>query len=288
MSKTLRSLAKDYAEGILDKEAYRKARDDYLHGVLEGTITVEPIEYRPPVEMLDLDATQERTNIRPHDPRETIDGSTALSRENSDAKSATESGLGHENTQGRSTAAENTSSPYLIVSAVILILAGIGVSFALLKQSGSANNQSVATVAEQTVVPVAEPASEIILDTPSEAEVLMENFLQQKDWSETSLQDFKAQWQSLDATDQQQGLASPLHSQLVNAIHKKLLEERALLGLGESEEVVNRQQQLVNFANAIDIHDPRLVVVGKTAEEAVVDDVLTAPAESDEAAPAKE
>ena len=74
------------------------------------------------------------------------------------------------------------------------------------------------------------------------------------------MQEFKSAWNSLTAEEQADGLTSPLKGQLTNAIYQQLLEERALLGLGDTETVLSRQNSLVNFASELGINDPRLQV----------------------------
>lgn len=246
-TKTLRALAKEYAEGVLDKESYRKARDAYFKAVLDGIVKVKPIDYRPPVEIQDLDVTQEKTAARLHRLEsdqpviETVDdrNNTPPSRSRP--------------------AYQSTASPYLLVSAVLLIIAAIGVSVALLKSSGNTvlpavtnNPPDESVMAGEKPEPAHKPVSP--------AETLIENFLRENNWSDKSLQQFKNDWQALTDAEQEQALSSPMRSQLVNAIHQKLIEERALLGLGDSENVVARQHKLVNFASDLEINDPRLKV----------------------------
>ena len=74
------------------------------------------------------------------------------------------------------------------------------------------------------------------------------------------MQAFEQEWNSLTVEEQRQALESPIKSKLSNAIYQKLTEERALLGLGDSEAVIARQHTLVNFASALAIDDPRLKV----------------------------
>lgn len=49
-------------------------------------------------------------------------------------------------------------------------------------------------------------------------------------------------------------------NQLATAIYKQLLEERALSGIGDAEKAVNKQKQLIEFAEQIGINDSRLTM----------------------------
>jgi len=97
-----------------------------------------------------------------------------------------------------------------------------------------------------------------VIEKSSAGEKLITDFLAQNNWSEENLQQFKSDWLSLTAEAQADGLASPVKGQLANAIYQQLLEERALLGLGDTATVLSRQKTLVNFASDLGINDPRL------------------------------
>ena len=247
-TKTLRALAKDYANGVLDKESYRKARDAYFRAVLSGTVKVEVIDYRPPVDIQDLDVTLEKTSVRPQRPKSDSEGIESVNQGNS----------GH--SQSRQSAQPSTS-PLLIVSIILLIIAAIGVSIALLYAPEKKGAAEIVTIQPDAADIIEEqPSVPQVLQPASPAETLIENFLQENNWSDSNLQQFKNDWQALTTAEQEQGLSSPMRVQLVNAIHQKLLEERALLGLGDTENVIARQHKLVDFATDLDINDPRLQV----------------------------
>jgi len=48
-SKDLRTLAKDYAEGAMERDAYRKARNELIDGILAGDVEVHPSDFPPPL-----------------------------------------------------------------------------------------------------------------------------------------------------------------------------------------------------------------------------------------------
>ena len=58
-SKDLRTLAKDYAEGAIDREAYRKARSELIDGILAGDVEVLPRDFPPPLDNSGGDPTVE-------------------------------------------------------------------------------------------------------------------------------------------------------------------------------------------------------------------------------------
>ena len=64
-SKSLRTLAKEYASGMISKDDYRSARNELLEGIVKGEVIVKAIDFRPPLKNQDLDTTQEKTTIRP-------------------------------------------------------------------------------------------------------------------------------------------------------------------------------------------------------------------------------
>ena len=259
-SKTLRSLAKDHASGVLDKDAYRNARDLLFDGVLSGEIIVKPIDFRPPVDIQDLDATMERekTQIKGAPPQQQSPASAQTQLQPSAPK--------HEpvpETQGTEYETRRVSGiPItLILGITIVIIIGLIILLALphfFEVTGTVNagNSDNNAVTESET-----PGTENQQTARTTAgEELIADFLAQNDWSDNKLKEFKDAWNSLTAEEQADGLTSPLKGQLTNAIYQQLLEERALLGLGDSESVLARQYSLVNFASDLGINDPRLQV----------------------------
>ena len=55
----LHALAKDYAQGVIDKETYRKARSELIDGILSGEIPVIAYDFPPPIDHEEADATVE-------------------------------------------------------------------------------------------------------------------------------------------------------------------------------------------------------------------------------------
>ena len=258
--KTLRSLAKDHASGVLDKDAYRNARDLLFDGVLSGEIIVKPIDFRPPVDIQDLDATmeRERTQIKNVPPQKQAPASvqTQLQSPPPNHVSASDTPRAEHDTE-RVSGLPIT----LILGITIVIIIGLIILLALPRifevtgtvNAGNSDNTKVAESSE-SVTGSGQTAH------ATAGEELIADFLAQNDWSDNKLQEFKDAWNSLTAEEQADGLTSPLKGQLTNAIYQQLLEERALLGLGDTETVLARQYSLVNFASDLGINDSRLQV----------------------------
>ena len=258
-SKTLRSLAKDHASGVLDKVAYRKARDLLFDGVLTGKITVEPIDFRPPLDIQDLDATMERE-------REKTQIKNIPAQKQSSSPTSTQT-----TTQIQVPVPETAPEKHpgdtpgitvnLILGIAIVVIIGLIIFLALpLIFQKTGNMTSIDTdnsTATGSDISITENQA---TEHTTAGEELIAEFLAQNDWSDNSLQEFKSSWNSLTAEEQADGLASPIKGQLANAIYQQLLEERALLGLGDTASVISRQNTLVNFASEFGINDPRLQV----------------------------
>lgn len=257
-SKTLRSLAKDHASGVLDKVAYRKARDLLFDGVLTSKITVEPIDFRPPLDIQDLDATMERERdktqiknipVQKQSPTPTSTQTTTQIQvpvpETAPEEYSTDTGSG--------------ITVNLVLGIAIVIIIGLIIFLALPLIFQKADNVTTVDTDNSTVT-----ESDISITenqatgNTSAGEELIAEFLAQNDWSDDTLQAFKSSWNSLTAEEQADGLSSPIKGQLANAIYQQLLEERALLGLGDTASVISRQNTLVDFASGLGINDPRL------------------------------
>jgi hypothetical protein len=260
-TKTLRSLAKDHANGVLDKSTYRKARDQLLDGVLTGKIRVKSIDFRPPVDIQDLDATMERErtqirNIPPQKQSSTPEPTpTSTSTQKPIPAAETPSEQHFKNTV--------PGFPITLILIITIILAVISLIIILTLPYKSDETVSMNTQNTDNISANEEwNAREAVIEKTSAGERLITDFLAQNDWSEDNLQQFKSDWLSLSAEELTDGLASPLKGQLANAIYQQLLEERALLSLGDTATVISRQNTLVKFASDLGIEDPRLQVEG--------------------------
>ena len=240
-SKNLRALAKDYANGILAKDAYRKARNELIEGILSGAVEVIPNNYPRTVEHQDLESTGDRTAI-------------FLEREQKQTPSPQPT---KPSKQSQPSSQQITSHPWIIGSAAVAIicLIVIVVLFAQRKE-----------IPPPVVIDAAPPTATAELPIPPiqsiKGQQLIEDFLRQNNWSDESLQRFVTDWQAMNPVEQSDGLASPAMTQLKNAIYRQFSEERALLNLGDAEKVIARQNSLAGFAQTLGINDPRLVVEG--------------------------
>src|SRR3990172_6985610 len=262
-NQTLRTLAKDYANGTLNKEAYRKSRDELLAGVLSGDIPLPVNEYRPPLRAQDLDSTFEKPSIEPVPPQQDMEPITEFV--------TPPSKRGPPIIAGKSRPGSPLKHDIALIAVVtIFFIAVLIVVMSVLEEDGQPTNRDNITDSDPGQTPPA-------LQNQSATE-LMEEFLQRRNWSNESLQQFTAQWNNLIPDDQASGLASPLSIQLTNAIYKQLLEDRALFGTGDDDAIMARQHALVDFAKGIGIDDPRLKV--REAEPATITppDTLPVPA----------
>src|SRR5690606_2229561 len=87
---------------------------------------------------------------------------------------------------------------------------------------------------------------------------LISAFLEDRDWSPARREAFLAEWSGLSPEERDAARNSVEQGQLASAIYKKLLEERALSGLGDREAAEARERELTRFAEQIGIDDPRL------------------------------
>jgi len=233
---TLRKLATDYAKGMLAEEEYRQARAELLEGILSGEIALQVNDYPPPVvpdQDDDLDITIEKQ------PKKENSG-TAPSSAEPPASPAPASDSGKD------------KKKFIMAGAGLLVVIVIASAwFPDAKQTKTAKNATTGKMAsaEQNMSAT---------QTSQAAQTLIQGFLKKKDWSDTSLNQFKLQWQALTAEQRAGATGSVQLGQLTNAIYKKLLEERALSGLGSAQEALNKQRKLLAFAENIGINDARI------------------------------
>jgi len=227
---TLRGLARNYANGTLNKETYRKERTAYLDSVLSGKLSVQQL---------------------PHPPRSTTQTPGEMPERK--AVSATEP-TRPDSFNPRILLLAGAAVIALVVIIVLIIFSGED------EQATSTTGSATATVAP---TPPA-PASAI---TQSAAQGLIKAFLASNVWSETSLQAFLVEWNAIPDAEKA-GINSTVEfSQLTGSIYKKLVEERALSTIGNPETSLEKQRQLVEFASRIGITDPRISLPQQTGLE---------------------
>lgn len=226
---TLRDLAKAYAKGALNQDSYRKSRADFLQKVISGNLKLPVIDYPPPVSPPTV--TQEEITER--------------------------------KTSQKASAGATSSEPVkpnpprrtgvIIIGSIITIVLLTAILFLVMKR----DDASVKQIAQN-----------IEVKTETEAQKLIQSFLQKRSWTTSSMNAFLAEWETLPDKDKIAIKNSVAFGQLTNAIYKKLLEEQALSGIGDMEKSMGKQTQLVQFADFIGIDDPRIALPEDTSEPA--------------------
>ncbi len=226
MTKDLHELARKYARKMIDRDSYRKSRSELIKGICAGEIEVKTREYLAPVKNLPEELAETGQNIV-----------TQFSR-----------------SEKNTTASEKPGHPpwsikqknILIGMVVTLLLAVIILATLLLPiTDDSAPTQKI----------------EIPVVKSNTGQILITDFIQQKNWSQNNMKSFITSWQSLSEQDHSATTGSPEMKRLINIIYQRLLGERALLSLGDVENAVANQQSLINFADELGIDDGRLTIL---------------------------
>jgi hypothetical protein len=237
---TLRGLAKAYATGILEKDKYRKDRTSYIEAVLSGAVAIHPAE--TPVQ-----AKLERTGEIPIDRINRAVTTDVIDINITPEPGPLKANLG------------------LIIGGVAALL--VMVIIVMFATSGDDN--ASATPQEQSSV-VAPP----VMDTPrTAAQNLIASFLAKNSWSEAAMVAFLTEWEVMPEPEKTSIGNTIELGQLANEIYKKLLEERALSGIGNPETSRAKQQQLVEFAANIGINDPRISLPDQPATSGAVENL---------------
>ena len=237
-NKSLRSLAKDYANGVLSKDSYRNARNELLQGIVSGKFTVAKSEFRAPLQMEDPDITRDKTAIMQAPAEKKPRPTTEFVPPDPPPSPPT------------------SSSPLklILITSIIATIAVITIIFFYTKPE----QQEQETLANTDHQPEISKQQE---NKNNAGHMLFENFLKANNWNDEGLQQFINDWNNLTDVERADTLSSPLKTQMANAINRQLLEERALFNLGgDKASVIERQRSLVNFADTIGIDDPRLTV----------------------------
>ncbi len=245
--KSLRELATEHALGNLDKESYRKSRAELIQGILSATIPLKEIEYPPPVQPPApeaLDDTQRRDDRKkPPLKNAQLQADTSAGTGTASASNAAADPDGH------------GSNKVLFIGLAAAVAAIIIVALIVLLGGGSAKQlPSTMTGAENSGDLAAVP------QTKTQAQSLIQSFLNKNNWSSSSLDNFLRQWNDLPAGDMLASKDSLEMGQITNAIYKQLLEERALSGLVDDDSSLIKQRQLLQFANELGIDDPRITL----------------------------
>lgn len=286
--KTLREFAKEYAKGTLSKEAYRKSRADLLEGILAGEIPVWVNTYPAPIVFHGSGEKREITQRRGR--RNRADGSG--DEQNEITRIVTEPDEVSDSFPSAPRAVPIPPAPAapvsrpvpmagMIAGVVLVALAAVAYLAARPGETpapGAGSAQSAATEVPSATASARAPADRAAPD-------LIKRFLEQKNWTDAGMDAFLSEWQSLSAEQRASAAGSMEMSQLANTIYKKLLEERALSGLGTGEQGMAKQRRLIAFAGEIGIQDPRLTVPNAPASGARSSGPKPAEQEVDSAPP---
>jgi len=225
---TLRSLARDYANGTLDKDTYRKERTGYIDALLAGEVSLRP--QQPPPAQSTQDTFAGGVTLKKSKIPETIP------RSNPDKQK------------------------------LIWLVAGIGIVLVviivvLLIPSGQPETTTVPSPSvTETVTPAPVPVEIVSAAAPD----LIKTFLTQNIWSETSMDTFVSDWNAIPDPEKAGISNTGEYSQLTSSIVKKLVEERALSTIGNPELSLEKQRLLVDFATRIGIQDSRIALPQQT------------------------
>jgi len=248
MIKNLRELAKEYAQNVIDQESYRRSRRELIQGICAGKIHVEKHEYLAPLdsysEELDVTAKNAVTQIMyPANISQAASAQVESERPQAEPESRSRS---------RPIPPPETSSSgifsqknIIIATAIIIALSIIALTILLFPTTEDSPTSNT---------------NHLVLQ-PSPGQSLIVDFIQEKNWSHESLESFSTSWSQLSDQEHSATSTSPEMKRLTNIIYQKLLDERALLSLGDVENAVANQQMLVNFAEQLGIDDKRLTVV---------------------------
>lgn len=239
--KYLRELAKDFAQGKISREEYRKERTELIKGIVDGSIDVPDRDFLAPIPPpSEDDITAQGPD---YDPFATTE--IAVTKPGSKKK---------QTSANRPTPPRESSDPvhkpfpiwtFAILSVAVLVL--IIAITALFIYSSENTESPESTVTEQPAVGQA-------------ANQLIKLFIQGNNWQAENLEKFRRNWEKIGPAERQAAQDLPVMNQLKNAIYKQLLEERAMIALGDAESAREKQQVLVDFAESLGIQDDRLKV----------------------------
>ncbi|OGT79558.1 MAG: hypothetical protein A3H91_15490 [Gammaproteobacteria bacterium RIFCSPLOWO2_02_FULL_61_13] len=266
-TQTLRDLAKDYAKGTLDRESYRRNRATLIDGILAGTIRVEAIDFAAPVvARVSQDNTSPgkrkrnaETNAVELDELDVFDITQVVPA----SGDVTPPRPQRAPANGPAPAAHNTHSNLpLVIVGIIAIVAVLGLVVALVsrKDNGPAAAAQPPTVnADTMVADTPESVASVAASNGANAatDALVE-FLDVKDWSDQSLDQFQARWLALPQSDRDAAAGSGELLQVANAAHRKLLEIRALSHVSDAATTSQKEEKLLAFVSSLGIADSRL------------------------------
>jgi len=242
MMKNLHELAREFAENVIDRDNYRKSRTELIQGICAGKIEVKTREYLAPYETAPGYTDNTRENIITQIAREEKDTATVPDYTTAQKPKSVQ----RQNTvKSYPPSGNNKQKKFFIATAIIVLLCGITLLIILLPASNDVPPTDINNQVAQ----------------PSTGQILIIDFIQKKNWTQDNLDLFVTSWQQLSDEERTTVQASPEMKRLINAIYQQLLDERALLSLGDIENAVANQRILINFADQLGIDDGRLTVL---------------------------
>lgn len=233
-TKTLRGLARAYATGQIEKDQYRQERAIYLQDVLSGKVSIPEKRTADPVS--DLSDTFSQVTVKKDDDKNNARKPVASK---SKKKPAAGGLLTRQN---------------MIFAGIILVVIIVSAVILIPKEGSNGvspeNSQTAGAMGQNSITD----------RPPSAAENLIASFIEQNTWTQGNLDTFLINWRSIAESQRTTARTSTEFSRLVNAIYKKLLEERALSRIGNAETAYEKQRILVEFATAIGIRDQRIAL----------------------------
>jgi hypothetical protein len=243
-NQTLRELARDYSRGAIGKEKYRKSRTELIQGIVAGDISVKAIDYEAPLMPSDdLDDAITEGIVRDETEITSPQAKTPQPKPSPTVK------------QNNIAATNNSKkSPliFILVSSIIVLSLILAVALfypkppetMAVKQSN--NSQSSSNVATTTI-------------KNTVGETLIANFLNEKNWSEESLNTFIESWSAVSQEEKDSAKQTKRMQRMKDSIYKQFLEGKAFASI-DSEKAIMKQQKLIEFAEAIEIDDSRLIL----------------------------
>ena len=245
--KTLGELAKEYARGQLAKADYRRHRTDLIQGIIKGDIEVQDYSFEPPLPPPDEDITEQSG----FDPLATTQLSTVPNYGQGDSEKKTPVASAEQRASAPAQKANELlhQKKLMILSGLTLmvLLIVLVLSFILLRSG------------DETTEIKTEVSSPLVGQQISSADKLISNFLNENKWQQDNLNSFTSSWLALDSESRQNTTDTGRLAQLGNAIYKKILEEKALMSLGDESKSLERQRMLADFATSLGIKDQRII-----------------------------
>ena len=242
---TLRNLAKDYAKGVIDKDTYRKSRTELIQGIVAGKIEVKPIDFIEPLKPSD-NTDEDITEGRDRD----WDTTQVASPDQSSPKSKTEVKPSAA-AETKKTTKKGKSNHVFIIISVIFVLALIIAVVLFYPRPPEANKIENTNVSISAVTTTS--------NVSTNAEVLIGKFLNEKDWSDKNLNKFIDTWTALSQEERDVVNGTNRMQRLKATIYDQFLKGKALASI-DAEKAIEKQQKLIDFAEAIGVNDPRLVL----------------------------